>query len=222
LVFKFCAGQEEKGIRDFLNLGEMRTFQFVNLFEYLISFFRNNILEYTRFIKFERSLTNIPRIIPSIKIAVKPASINHIQKICARTFRRRNCERKLAKRLRNGHICFIAEERKKQIVGYFWVAFREIFLSEIGKKMKLSNGNAYLYNAFVFPEFRNKKVFEKMLEEILRFLRKKQFTKAYIGTRASNIPSLRGIRRVGYKPKEVVTLLRVFGLKITLNTDVNA
>ena len=38
------------------------------------------------------------------------------------------------KRLKDGHICFIAEEEKGEIAGYCWVAFEEIYLGEIRKK----------------------------------------------------------------------------------------
>jgi len=162
---------------------------------------------------YEKSLNSfLPEIKTKTEVHVRCASPNDIKKIAANFGKK--FEKTLLKRLEDNDLCFVAEGRKGEIAGHCWVAFQEIYLSEIDKKMELTREEADLYDAFVFPEYRGKKIYQKMLEEIFRFLKKKHYMRAYGHALSNNIPSRRGIARVGYKPKKVVTLLRLFGLKI--------
>lgn len=201
---------------------------FKNLLNYLENIIRKNILGRTQLIIYEKSLIDVPRIEAKIRVAVRPVALHHIKKLAEvrggilGSMRALAYERNLRKRLENGHICFIAEDKKGQIVGYCWVAFHEIFLSEISKKLELSPEEADLYDAFIFPEYRGKKIYQKILQEIFTFLRKNQYVRAYGHALIDNIPSRRGIARVGYRPKKVVTLLRLFGFKIYSENNVDS
>ena len=183
--------------------------RFKNLLNYLENVIRKNIVDYTQVIIYEKPLTNIPSINTKIKVSVKRASLDDIRKIHVMHARNKNS---LSKRLNDGHLCFIAK-RKGDVVGYCWVAFRELYVSEIDKKIKFNNAEACLYNAFVFPEYRRKRVYQKILVEIFRFLRKNGHKKAFINVLSTNIPSQRGVEHVGFKVIKNVTFFRLFGLK---------
>lgn len=183
--------------------------RFRNLLNYLEHVIRKNIVDYKQVVIYEKPLTNIPSINTKIKVSVKRASLDDIRKIYVKRARNKNS---LSKRLNDGHLCFIAE-RKDDIVGYCWVAFRELYVSEIDKKIKFNNAEACLYSVFVFPEYRRKRIYQKMLVEIFRFLRKKGHKKAFINVLSTNIPSQRGVEHVGFKSIKNVTFFRLFGLK---------
>ena len=197
--------------------------------KYLIE---NNIVCYRKLIIYEKSLDSvIPKIETKIEVHVRPALLNDIKRIAAanapslmilKELLRKKYEHNLLKRQKDGHICFIAEEEKQKIAAYCWAAFREIYITEIHRKIELSPEEADLYDAFVFPEYRGKKIYQKLLAESFRFLSKRRYKRVYGHALSNNIPSRRGIQRVGYKPKKVVTLLKVFGLKKYNENDVGA
>jgi GNAT superfamily N-acetyltransferase len=202
---------EEKIGRISLNSsnGLQPSVRFKNLLSYLDSFIRRKIVNYTKVVIYEKSLTNIPRINTRIKVNIKLTSLDEIRKICVMRVRNKDS---LTKRLNDGHLCFIAE-REGDIVGYCWVAFQELYVSEIDKKIKFSNTEACLYDAFVFPEYRRKRIYQKMLVEIFKFLRKKGHEKAFINILSTNISSQRGVEHVGFQSIKNVTFLRLFGLR---------
>lgn len=173
------------------------------------SIIRKNILDYEQVIIYEKALSNIPTISSKIKVSVKRASCDDIRRISVMRALDKNS---LLKRLNDGHLCFIAE-RKGDIVGYCWVAFQELYIIEIDKKIKFKNGGACVYDVFVFREYRRKKIYQKMLVEIFRFLRKKGHKRALINVLSTNIPSQRGVENVGFKIIRNVTFFRLFGLK---------
>jgi len=182
-------------------------------FKTLINCFKNilreNIVDYVQVIIYERPLTNMPSINTKIKVSVKRASMDDLKRIYVIRARNKNG---LSKRLNDGHLCFIAE-RKGDPVGYCWVAFRELYIIEIDRKIKFDNAEACIYDVFVFPEYRRKKIYQKMLVEIFRFLKKKGYKKAFINVLSTNIPSQRGVEHVGFKRIKNVTFLKLFGLK---------
>ena len=191
--------------------------RFKNLLNYLENVIRKYIVDYTQVIIYEKSLDSIiPKIETKIEVQIRPALLNDIKKIAttnAPSQLRKKYENNLSKRLKDGHICFIAEEENGKIAAYGWAAFREIYLTEINKKMELGPKEADIYDCFVFPEYRGKRIYQKLLAESFRFLRERQYKRVYGHALSNNIPSRRGIQRVGYKPKKVVTLLKLFGLK---------
>lgn len=176
-------------------------------FKSLLNVIKKNIIVYTQVIIYEKRLDNIPSVNTKIDVSVKRASLDDIRKMFQRD------KNNLAKKLKEGHVCFIAE-RKGDILGYCWVAFRELYVREIDRKIKFKKAEACIYDVFVFPDYRRKRIYQKMLVEIFRFLRKKGYEKVFINVLSTNIPSKRGVEHVGFKRIKNVIFFRLFGLSV--------
>jgi len=185
------------------------------VFRKLPTFFKShlsNLVSYASLIIYEKDLTGktpVTLIDAEIEVDVHCASSNDIEKITrvAKTNRK-----KILERLDNGHLCFVTVEREGKIVGYCWVAFNEIYLSEIDRKMMLLPEEANIYDAFIFHEHRRKKVYQRMLGTICRWIKGKGFQRVYISSLSINIPSRKGIEKAGFKKRGTVTAFRLFGL----------
>lgn len=114
------------------------------------------------FISFDLS-DPIKTIEPPISLETRPASDEEIKRIIM-------LKDKIGNELysglnehaaKNRHTCIIALHDGK-IAGYSWIIKDRIEFTK--KKVKALKGGAYSYNSFVFPEFRGKKVFQKLIE----------------------------------------------------------
>ncbi|MFH2012724.1 MAG: GNAT family N-acetyltransferase [Pseudomonadota bacterium] len=100
-------------------------------------------------------------------------------------------------RLRKGDICCAAFFRN-EIVSYCWVALREAYIGEIGKKIRLKNNELYLYDAFTKPGLRGNNLFPKILEAILSYGREKGCQTILTFVLSSNNSSVKAIKKVGF------------------------
>ena len=171
----------------------------------------NIVLERVVYITYVRSLNGIPQIEPKIRVRVRIGEFRDLKKLTKlvvscpdfylETLRRRH-ELGLIRRLRDGDICFLAENEKGDIVGMLWVVFRQSFVREWYRALsvKMQPREALLYDAFVVPQYRGNRIFEKLLEEALGFLGEKQYLRAYTQVSYENVPSTKSALRVGFRP----------------------
>lgn len=167
---------------------------------------------YSSIIIYEQNLaggTTIPLIDTEIEVSVRCASFNDIEKM----FQVNIDKKKISKRLEHGHICFVSVRGDGKIVGYCWVAYEGIHLNEIDRKLELSPEEAMIYDCFVYEEYRKRRVYQRMLGTVCIFIRDKGFQRVYIHSVSTNIPSNKGIKKVGFKEKGRVSTLKFFGLK---------
>ena len=188
---------------------------FRNLLGFLENLIRKNIIDWKVVIIYEKNLTDIPNVNTKIEVNVKRASLNDVKKMMHA--KNKNL---LSKRLSDGHLCFIAE-RKGDIAGYCWVAFRELYISEIGRKVRFDDLEACVYDSFVYRGYRRKRIFQKMLVQIFRFLKEKGHRKTFINVLSTNTPSQRGVENVGFKSRKKVAFFKLFGFKKYAETGVS-
>ncbi len=119
----------------------------------------------------------------------------------------------LASRLRGGDIMVTAAGGGGEVCGCLWIALSSANLSELGKRVDLGPGEAWIYDLYVFPPYRNSGVGRGMLGFALAFLRERGFSSAYANVERGNTPSRKVFERVGFRPYKETTYLHLFGLK---------
>ncbi|MEO8099700.1 MAG: GNAT family N-acetyltransferase [Acidobacteriota bacterium] len=87
-------------------------------------------------------------------------------------------------------------------------------LSETGgMKLEFKPNSVSLYDFFVLPEYRGRKLYQALLSHILDLRFQEGAERAYIGVLKSNVSSLRGIERVGFRSAMENRYLRILRWK---------
>ena len=156
---------------------------------------------------FEKTLPVHREIEAKVKLKVKLASKSDVSKLTERFGGRGKMEA-----LERGHLCFIAEIGG-EIVHYKWVTFDEVYVSELKRKMHLDSNSAYIYAVYTVPRFRGLGIDPKVTTEVFDYLYEKGVEKVNILVRSSNFPSLRVVKKVGYRKMGEISFLQVLSYK---------
>ena len=97
-----------------------------------------------------------------------------------------------------GHNIFVAFYNNRP-VGYLFTTTSRSWVAEIRDHFVVAPQEVYLFNAYVYRMFRGKRVYQTMLTFILKYYRKKSYTKALIFTTQNNVNSRNGIEKAGFK-----------------------
>lgn len=164
-------------------------------------------IKYVKVFVWERSLeAEIPETKLKIPAEIKVASSYDMEKLL-------HMKNEWLKRLNDGDFCLIAVW-KDRIIGYVWVSFkRRVYIPEFETEVNFESNEAYLYDSFVFSNFRRKGVLKKLLEEALYFLKSRNVEKSYAGTLTNNTPPQKALRALGFSPVKVVKFVKIFGFK---------
>jgi len=103
----------------------------------------------------------------------------------------------VSKRLESGRCCYTAWV-DSQLTAYGWASFEEEYIGEMDLRLRLLPGEAYLWDCFTLPAFRQKRLFSALLVYMLQELRDKPVCRVWIGANQENEASQRGIARAGF------------------------
>jgi len=164
-------------------------------------------LKYVKALFWERSLAEeIPKVETRIAAEIRLASINDFKGFPS-------LRDEALKRLNNDDLCFVAIWNGI-IVGYTWASLkRKVYIPEFERKIVFNNGEAYLYDGFVFPDFRRKSILKKILEEALHYLKSQNVKRANACTLAANEPPQRALRDVGFRAVKLGKFVKIFRFK---------
>jgi hypothetical protein len=108
-------------------------------------------------------------------------------------------------RFERGCQCYIARSEKR-LINYGWITFDEEHIGSLGLKVRLLNGEAYIWDCATLALYRGQRLYPASLSHMLRELRAAGYWRAWIGMDADNLPSQAGVVRAGFQ--QVVTLLQ--------------
>jgi len=74
------------------------------------------------------------------------------------------------KRFESGRSCYTAWV-EGQLTAYGWVSFKEEFIGELSLRLRLSPGEAYIWDCATVPAYRQKRLFSALLAYMLGELR---------------------------------------------------
>jgi RimJ/RimL family protein N-acetyltransferase len=162
-------------------------------------------------ILFERSLADpVQQVIPKIKVNIRLATFNDLDKLKKLVDQDKYV--RFQERLKHGNVCFIVLV-EDIIVAFSWISFHNEYLSENQIEVQLKDKEAYFFDTFVDPAYRNKGLQAAMIPPRIDFLRNQGYEKIIGLVDDYNTYSLRALISAGYKPKKISRLIKIFGLK---------
>lgn len=102
-------------------------------------------------------------------------------------------------RLNKGFLLIIAETAEKEIVGWSWAAFKEVYFNDFFYTITLNSDEAFIYNTYVSKEHRGQKINHLLLTRLLCEIRKKNINKAWALIHHWNKSSIRSYLKYGFK-----------------------
>ena len=120
-------------------------------------------------------------------------------------------------RLRNGGYCFVCED-KGRIVGYTWFAAPEKYIMEVQSTLRLKEGQAYAYNAYVAKKYRGGNIFRDLLITGARVLHFRGFTGGVAAAISWNGATRAILPKVAFSEIGRVTVGYFFTIRYMTNT----
>ena len=102
-------------------------------------------------------------------------------------------------RLATGRRCYIARVAGA-LAAYGWVSFEEEDIGEIGIRLHLLPGEAYIWDCATLPAYRGQRLYPTLLTHIIGKLRDEGLERVWIGASHENVPSHKGMQLAGFQP----------------------
>jgi hypothetical protein len=103
------------------------------------------------------------------------------------------------KRFDAGKHCYIGNV-DGVLATYGWVTFDKELIGELRLHIRLSPGEAYVWNCATLPEYRGLRLYPSLLWYIVGELQAQGLKRIWIGADADNLPSQVGMRLCGFHP----------------------
>ncbi len=102
-------------------------------------------------------------------------------------------------RFRAGRRCYAASV-EGALAAYGWVSFKEEGIGEIGLRIHLALGEAYIWDCATLPAYRGQRLYPALLAYIIRELYNEGLHRIWIGADTGNLASQKGMALVGFRP----------------------
>lgn len=119
----------------------------------------------------------------------------------------------ILKRFEDGRRCYTAWVENK-IAAYGWVSLDEEFIGELNLRLKLVQGEAYIWDCATMSAFRQLRLYSRLLVYIIEDLRAEQLFRVWIGANKENMASQLGIARAGFHHIADLVVDRVLALRL--------
>ena len=118
----------------------------------------------------------------------------------------------IQRRLEAGSRCYAARVNGN-IASYGWVSFKEEYVGELKLRLRLLLGEAYIWDCFTLPAYRQQGLYSALLAYNLSALEADSVCRVWIGADAENIVSQRGIERAGFWHVADMVLARALAIR---------
>ena len=152
----------------------------------------------------------IEEIEPKIKVTIRTAVEDDLDK-----FKGIVNEKKIKlfrKRFKEDRMCFIALHQEK-IVYFGWISFDDEYESIFQIMVKINDKEAYWFDCRALPIYRRNRLHSVVTAKVLIYLKDKGFKKVLTHVMKDNIYSRKAFKKLGFKEKRMVTLIKIFNFK---------
>lgn len=118
----------------------------------------------------------------------------------------------IQQRLASGKRCYVAQVGNA-LAAYGWVSWDEEEIGEIGLRLHLMPGEAYIWDCATAPAYRRLRLYTALLIHIVEQLRIEGLCRVWIGADADNVASQNGMTLAGFQPVADLVVTRVIGLR---------
>ncbi len=103
----------------------------------------------------------------------------------------------------------------ERMVGYAWAKIdTNVCEDRDSWKMIAGNDSAYIFDTYIAPEFRGKKLYPALIGALCELLITENVNRFYLTVDAYNVRSLKAHKKLGAQKIETVTYLRFLGFRI--------
>ncbi len=118
----------------------------------------------------------------------------------------------IKQRLAAGKRCYVAQV-EDALAAYGWVSWNEEDIGEIGLRLHLMMGEAYIWDCATAIPYRRLRLYTALLAHITEQLRAEGLCRVWIGADADNRASQNGMALAGFQPVVDLIVTRVIGLR---------
>lgn len=158
----------------------------------------------------------IEEIEPKIKVTIRTAVEDDLDK-----FKGIVSERKIKlfrERFKKNRMCFIALHQEN--IAYFgWISFDDEYETIFQIMVRVKDKEAYWFDCHTIPEYRRYGLHSAITTKALIYLKDKGIKKVLTHVMKNNIYSRKAFRKVGFKEKRMVTLIKIFNFKHYIYRD---
>jgi hypothetical protein len=182
---------------------------------------RNEIIVY------KLVVDDVPTVKSKLEITCRLAGFSDVEKLAEFRAHDRNYGdefvrkekylRALLDRLKAGHCCFLAEKGTK-ILGYVWIAFKELDCRDFNRKMVLEENEAVFYDGYVASSHRGKSIGSENNVKAIQHMRANGYKTVYVFVDSFNKISRRASEKSGGKIIGTIIYLRILSMTRLLLT----
>ncbi len=147
-----------------------------------------------------------PRV-PAVFRCLDPGEIEslaHLMQLAAPTT--------IRQRLTAGKRCYVAQVADT-LAAYGWVSWQEEDIGEIGLRLHLMPGEAYIWDCATAPAYRRRRLYTSLLAHIAKQLQAEGLCRVWIGADEDNTASQHGIALAGFQPVADLVVTRVIAMR---------
>lgn len=119
----------------------------------------------------------------------------------------------------NKHPFFILKH-KKVIIGYIKIGVGPTYISDFDRTLIIAQGNAFIYDTFILPEYRGMNLAVYALNEVVRYLGEQGYRKVYCYIEKWNIPSIKAYEKAGFYVLGSTRFIRVACISFFLRNGI--
>lgn len=113
----------------------------------------------------------------------------------------------------NGHI-FTVIESDGDIIGYLKIGINDVYIHDFDRVVRFPPDTAFVYDTFVLPAYRGKKVALYALARTIQYLHERNFTRLWCHIEKWNRASLSLFREAGFQEKGTIRFSRFLTLPL--------
>lgn len=155
-------------------------------------------------------VADVPPLVPLTLGAMTPAIVGRLREPGCDLPERRIDD--FLRRLDAGHVGVVASTGDR-IAAYGWLTTSDYFESWSGVAISLARGEGYVYNGYVFPAFRGRRLYPSVLAWRLRTLAALGCRTVYSIVAVTNAPALASHARLGFVGVRDFGYVKVAGLR---------
>lgn len=125
-------------------------------------------------------------------------------------------EEEVVTALRHQHV-FMTLSHGEQIIGYLKIGISSVYIHDFGQEIVLPSGAAFVYDTFVLPEFRGRRLAVFGLGRAMRYLRESGFDRMLCHIERWNVPSVRTFEQAGFRRRGTIRFTKIAGISFFLH-----
>jgi GNAT superfamily N-acetyltransferase len=182
----------------------------------------SHIFDLRRATVFDRCLNQpIPECPPSMHVTLREMTLEDLKRFREpESYLRERRIINFARQLKTGRtaVIVLADDR---VAGYGWLSLENVSEQSIGVEVSLEEGEGYIYDGFIFPSSRGRRIYPSLIAWRLNWLRRHGCKTVYSIVFTGNQPAVNWHQKMGFRNEQRIYTMSLLGLKWRMNHRLN-